>query len=99
VLNRKAILATVSCTAACRAGAVAQIKLGRSKPLKSSSHIAALPAAGKVTAAIPLTAKELSGIHSELSHHRSVQITVTGVIYGSGTHVVRHTSGKTLSLS
>jgi subtilase family serine protease len=99
VLKRKAILATVSCAAACRAGAVAQIKLGHSKPLKSSSHIAALPAAGQVTAAIPLTAKELSGIHSELSHHRPVQITVTGVIYGSGTHVVRHTSGKTLSIS
>ena len=99
VLKRRAILATVSCTAACRAGAVAQIKIGDSKPLKSSSHIAALPAAGKVTVAVPLSAKALPGIHSELSHHRSVQITVTGVIYGSGTHVVRHTSGKTLSIS
>jgi subtilase family serine protease len=99
VLKLKAILATVSCTAACRTGAVAQIKIDHSKPLKSSSHIAALPAAGKVAAAIPLSVKQLSGIHSELSHHRSVQITVTGVIYGSGTHVVRLTSAKTLSIS
>jgi hypothetical protein len=32
-------------------------------------------------------------------HRRSVHITVTGVIYGSSNHVLRHTSGKTLSIS
>ena len=99
VVERKAVLATVSCTAACRIGAVADIKIGGSKPLNSSSHIAALPAAGTVTATIPLTTKELSEIHSGLSHHHSVHVTVMGVIYGSGTHVLRHSSGKTLSVS
>jgi len=99
VVKTKAVLAIVSCSAACRAGAVAEIKIGRSKPLKSSSHVAALSAAGKVTATIPLTAKQLSQIHAGLSLHDSVRITVTGVIYGSGTHVLRHSSGKTLSIS
>ena len=99
VIKSKAVLATVSCSAACRAGAVAEIKIGRSEPLKSSSRVAALSAAGKVTATIPLTAKELSQIHAGLSHHDSVRITVIGVIYGSGTHVLRHSSGKTLSVS
>lgn len=98
VVKRKAILATVSCTAACRAGAVAEIKIGHSKPLKSSSHASALRAAGKVTATIALSAKEISAIRSGLSHHHAVHATVRGVIYGSGTHVLRRTSGKTLSI-
>jgi subtilase family serine protease len=99
VVKRKAIVAAVACTAACRAGAVAEIRIGLSKPLRSSSHTAVLPAAGKVTATIPLSAKQLSAINAGLSHHRSAHITVTGVIYGSGTHVLRHTPGKTLTIS
>jgi subtilase family serine protease len=99
VITRKAIVATVACTAACRAGAVAEIKIDRSKSLTGSSRAAALPAAGKLTATIPLSGKELSKIRSGLAGHRSVHVSVTGVIYGSGGRVVRRTPAKTLPIS
>ena len=70
VVKSKAVLATVSCTRRLPDRRRRRDQVGGSEPLRSSSRVAALSAAGKLTATIPLTAKELSQIQSGLSHHR-----------------------------
>jgi subtilase family serine protease len=98
-VKRRAVVATVSCSAACRVGAVADVKIGASEPLRTSSPIAALTAAGKATIPIPLVGKQLARVRSALSRHQSVTATVFGVLYGSGIDVLRRTSEQKLGIS
>jgi hypothetical protein len=97
-VRREAVLATVSCSAACRARAFADIKIGSGEPFRISSRILSLADADKATLPVPFGAKHLRQVRSALSHHRSVSATVFGVVYGTGAHVTRRTSGKELSI-
>jgi subtilase family serine protease len=97
-VKRKAVLATVSCSAACRIRAFADVKLGDSPAFRISSHISTLSKAGRITLAIPLHPKQLAHVRSALHHHDAVTVTVFGVLFGSGTHVERRTSGKKLGI-
>jgi hypothetical protein len=98
VIRRRAVLAVVSCSAACRIGAFAEVRVGGARPFRISSRISALPAAGKTTFAIALAGKQLTRASSALWRHRSVTATVFAVLYGSGNHVQRRTSGKQLRI-
>jgi subtilase family serine protease len=97
-VKREAVLATVSCSAGCRIGAIADVKVGASKPFRISSQIIALASAGRATIPVPLGRKHVRELRSALSHQRRVTATVFGVLYDSGTRVERRTSGKKLGI-
>jgi subtilase family serine protease len=98
VVGSGAVLATVSCSAACRLGTSADVKIGSSRPFRISSRIVALSQAGNATVPVPLGNKHLQQVRLALLHHHRVTFTVFGVLYDSGTHVLRRTSGKKLEL-
>jgi subtilase family serine protease len=98
-VKRKAVLATVSCSAACRIGAFADVRLGDSPSFRISSRISTLSKAGRTTLAIPFHPKQLAHVRWALDHHDAVTATVSGVLFGSGTHAERRTSGKKLGIS
>lgn len=93
-----ALFATLSCSAACRVGALADVRIGRGKAFKIFSGIAALGAAGKTTVLMGFGRKHLGKMRSGLDHHRGITITVFGRLYGAGTHVVKRTGSKTLRI-
>jgi hypothetical protein len=93
-----AVLATVSCSAACRVGAFAKVRVGGAKPFRISSGIATLPARGATTIAIGFGTKGLRRVRAGLRHHHPVTIEVFGRLYGSGSHVVARTGPKTLHI-
>jgi subtilase family serine protease len=97
-VRRQAVLATVSCSAACRAGAFADVKIGSGKPFRISSRLVSLAEADKATVPVPFGAKHLRQLRAALSHHRSISATVFGAVYGAGAHVTRRTSGKKLAI-
>jgi subtilase family serine protease len=97
-VRREAVLATLACSAACRAGAFADVKIDSGKPFRISSRIVALAEADKTTVPVPFGAEHLRQVRSALSHHRSVSATVFGVVYGGGANVTRRTAGKKLSI-
>jgi subtilase family serine protease len=97
-VKRGAVLTTVSCSAACRAGAFADIRIGSSKPFRIASDAVSLTNAGKAMVPVPFGPKHMRQVRSALSHHRSVSATVFGVLYGSGTHVTRRTQGKEMAI-
>jgi hypothetical protein len=93
-----ALFATLSCSAACRVGALADVRIGRGKAFKIFSGIAALGAAGKTTVLMGFGRKHLGNMRSGLHHHRGITITVFGRLYSAGTHVVKQTGSKTLRI-
>ena len=94
-----ALFATLSCSAACRVGAFADVRIGRGKAFKIFSGIAALGAAGKTTVLMGFGSKHLRKMRSGLHHHRDIAIEVFGRLYGgTGTHVVARTGSKTLRI-
>ena len=93
-----AVFATLSCSAACRVGALADVRIGRGKAFKIFSGIAALGAAGKTTVLMGFGRKHLRNMRSGLHHHRGITIKVFGRLYGGGTHVVKRTGSKTLRI-
>ena len=93
-----ALFATLSCSAACRVGAFADVRIGRGKAFKIFSGIAALGAAGKTTVLMGFGRKHLRKMRSGLHHHRGITIKVFGRLYGGGTHVVKRTGSKTLRI-
>jgi kumamolisin len=93
-----ALVATMSCSAACRVGAFAEVRIGGSKPFRVNSGIATLLARGKTTILIGFGAKHLRMMRSSLRHHHGISIQVFGRLYGSGTHVVKRTGSKTLRI-
>jgi kumamolisin len=93
-----ALFATLSCSAACRVGAFADVRIGRGKAFKIFSGIAALGGAGKTTVLMGFGRKHLRNMRSGLHHHRGITITVFGRLYGGGTHVVKRTGSKTLRI-
>jgi kumamolisin len=97
-VRRGAVLATVACSAACRIGAIADVKVGGSNPFRISSQVVALSSAGQATLPVPLGRGRLRQVRAALAHHHPVTATVFGVLYGSGTHVERRTSGKKLGI-
>ncbi len=97
-VKRGAVLATLSCSAACRAGAFADIRIGSSKPFRISSTSVSLIDAGQATVPVPFGPKHMRQVRTALSHRRSVSATVFGVLFGAGTHVTRRTPGKKLAI-
>jgi hypothetical protein len=93
-----ALFATLSCSAACRVGAFAEVRIGRSKPFRVNSGIATLLARGKTTVLIGFGSKHLRKMRSSLRHHLGITMEVFGRLYGSGTHVVKRTGSKTLRI-
>jgi len=94
-----ALFATLSCSAACRVGAFAEVRIGSGKAFNIFSGIAALGAAGKTTVLMGFGSKHLSKMRSGLHHHRGIAIKVFGRLYGvSGTHVVARTGSKSLRI-
>jgi kumamolisin len=94
-----ALFATLSCSAACRVGAFAEVRIGSGKAFNIFSGIAALGAAGKTTVLMGFGSKHLSKMRSGLHHHRGIAIKVFGRLYGvSGTHVVASTGSKSLRI-
>ena len=93
-----ALFATLSCSAACRVGAFAEVRIGSSKPFSIHSGIAALAARGKTTVLFGFGHKHLSKMRASLRHHHGITIKVFGRLYGSGTHVVKRTGSRTLRI-
>ena len=93
-----ALFATLSCSAACRVGAFADVRIGSGKAFKILSGIATLGAAGKTTVLMGFGSKHLSKMRSGLRHHRGITIKVFGRLYGGGTHVVARTGSKTIHI-
>ena len=94
-----ALFATLSCSAACRVGAFADVRIGGGRPFKIVSGIATLGAAGKTTVLMGFGSRHLHDMRSGLHHHRGVTINVFGRLYGgSGTHIVARTGSKTLRI-
>lgn len=92
------LAATVSCSAACRLGALAEVRIGRGKPFRVHSAIATLFARGRTTVLIGFGRKNVRKMRSGLRHHHGITIKVFGRLYGSGTHVVKRTKSKTLRI-
>ncbi|MGZ4186990.1 MAG: S53 family peptidase [Solirubrobacteraceae bacterium] len=92
------LAATVSCSAACRVGALAEVRIGGGKPFRVHSAIATLLSRGKTTVLIGFGRKNLRRIRSGLRHHHGITIKVFGRLYGAGTHVVKRTRSKTLRI-
>jgi kumamolisin len=97
-IKRGAILARVSCSAACRIGAFAEVSIAGAKPVRVSSHVVARLAKGTSTIPIPLGAKLLGRVRAAAKHHQRVTATVVGRLYGSGAHVARTTGAKQLTI-
>jgi subtilase family serine protease len=93
-----ALFATLSCSAACRVGAFAEVRIGRSKPFRVNSAIGTLPARGKTTVLIGFGSKHLGKMRSSLRHRLGITMEVFGRLFGSGTHVVTRTASKTLRI-
>jgi hypothetical protein len=93
-----AVFATLSCSAACRVGAFAEIRIDHGKPFTVSSGIATLPGAGRTTVGIGFGRKHLGRMRSGLHHHHGISIQVFGRLYGSGMHVVKRTGSKTINI-
>jgi hypothetical protein len=82
-LKRHQLLATVSCTGACRVASFALIRVGHARPFEADSPVQALPAAGSKTFPIRLSHKALGRIRAGLrSRHKVVAtlyaVTITG---------------------
>ena len=92
------LAATVSCSAACRVGALAEVRIGGAKPFRVHSAVATLLARGKATVLIGFGRKNVRRMRSGLRHHHGITIKVFGRLYGSGTHVVKRTRSKSLRL-
>jgi subtilase family serine protease len=93
-----AVFATLSCSAACRVGAFAEVRIGRGRPFRIYSGIAALGAAGQTTVLMGFGSKHLRKMRSGLHHHHGIAIKVFGRLYGGGTHVVKRTGSKTIHI-
>jgi kumamolisin len=93
-----ALFATLSCSAACRVGALAEVRIGGGKPFRVHSGIATLAARGKTTVLFGFGPRNLRKMRSGLHHHHGITIKVFGRLYGSGTHVVKRTGSKTLRI-
>jgi subtilase family serine protease len=93
-----AVFATLSCSAACRVGAFAEVRIGRAKPFKVYSGIATLLGAGKTTVLMGFGRKHIRAMRSSLHHHHGVTIKVFGRLYGGGTHVIKRTGSKTIHI-
>lgn len=93
-----AVFATLSCSAACRVGAFADVRIGGGRPFRVSSGIATLLGAGQTTVLIGFGRKHLRAMRSGLRHHRGISIKVFGRLYGGGTHVVKRTGSKTIHI-
>jgi hypothetical protein len=92
------VAATLSCSAACRVGAFAEVRIGHGKAFKIFSGIATLLGRGRTTVLMGFGRKHLGRMRSGLHHHRGISIKVFGRLYGGGTHVVKRTGSKTLHI-
>ena len=93
-----AVFATLSCSAACRVGAFAEVRIGHGKPFKVYSGIAALLGSGQDHGPDRLRpqAPAQDALGAAPPPGRSA-IEVFGRLYGGGTHVVKRTGSKTLA--
>jgi hypothetical protein len=93
-----ALFATLSCSAACRVGALAEVRIGGGKPFRVHSGIATLASRGKTTVLFGFGRRNLRKMRLGLHHHHGITIKVFGRLYGSGTHVVKRTGSEILRI-
>jgi kumamolisin len=102
------IKATVSCSAACLAGAFSEVRIGGERPFEVDSFVSRLRAAGSKQLTMAFSGRELSALRSARSRGVSIVATVHGVVLDGAVNSVSHdagvsiraqTRGKTLRLS
>ncbi len=97
-VHNKKILATVSCEAACRIGALAGVKIGKTKPFTAFSSVFSLHAAGKDTIAVPFTSHQLSRLRTALRQHQRILAAIEGAVVDSHGRVESTTAPKRLTI-
>jgi hypothetical protein len=95
-VRRRAILATVSCTGACRLGAYALVTIGRSRPVEVDSSVYVLRREGRKTAAIRFNGAQLARLRGALRRGQRIHATVYGVLLDPREDVISRTGGKGL---
>jgi subtilase family serine protease len=98
VLKSKRIFAIVSCAAACRIGAYAEVSGARGSGFQVASRVVDLPAAGQKKLGIRFTKGDLRRVRSALRHHRRVVATVHGAAIKGRRTIAAQTGGKTLRI-
>jgi hypothetical protein len=84
-LKRRAVFARVSCGDACRMGAYAQVRIGRTRPFKIASRVYTLGRAGAKTIPLPFARGQQRAVRSALTRRGRVVATVFGVVFGGAT--------------
>ncbi len=90
--------ATVSCMAACRMGAVAEVKITGQKAFQAASEPVTLAAAGKQTVSIAFSSSQLSRLRRGLQRHRRIVAEVSAVILDSQNRIQSATLAKRLTI-
>ncbi len=92
------ILATVSCAAACRMGALAEVRIGKGKPLSIFSKVYSLSSAGHRTVPIPFSSGQLTRLRRGLRDHRRIVAAVAGAVVDSKGRILSTTAPKGLTI-
>jgi kumamolisin len=90
------INATVSCSAACLAGAYAEVKIASLRPFEVDSFVSKLTAAGSKPVTMRFTGRELKALRFARSHGFRIKATVFGVVLDSAVNSVSHSPGVSI---
>jgi hypothetical protein len=96
-LRRRAIMATVSCSAACLVAAYADIAIGRARPFEVDSKVMRLHHAGARAIAVRFSSRQLARIRAALASHSRVSATVHGVLLDADVYAVAGDAGGSLA--
>lgn len=77
-VKHRHLLATVGCSAACYAGAFAEVKIGHAKPFEVDSNVIRLTAAGHHLILLTFSKKELRKLKAALRAHVKITVSITG---------------------
>ena len=90
--------ATVSCMAACRMGAVAEVKITGQKAFQAASEPVTLAAAGRQTVSIAFSSSQLTRLRRGLQRHRRIVAEVSAVIRDPQNRIRSATLAKRLTI-
>jgi hypothetical protein len=107
-LRKRAMLATVSCSGPCKAGAYAFVQIGHAPTFEVDSNVATLAAAGRATVTMRFSAKQLRRLRSGHASHKRIVATIRGalidpVTFGvlplAGGSIESQTGGQSLKIT
>jgi subtilase family serine protease len=97
-VGQRHVIVTVSCGDTCHLAAYADVQIEASRPFRIQSRRYPLARAGRMTIALPFSARQVKALRLALRRRERIVATVVGLVFGGRGGVTAQTGGRRLTI-